>query len=329
VLSLFSFIVGSAFVVLIGAGTAWVLLRKAGLMRRKRDFTWLNLQGELPAILNEFQSAIDTAQADAEKGTKIGEAVMAAVKAIDLALRDYQKRIADLETRMEGSEKQSAELAQSLTSRQASLDQNSKALAGLEVRLDGVAKLLTALTEQFADFKQATESGIDTRFDGVGKQLTAVNDQLAGLRQASESGASQHKAAGEALRVISGSLAALKSQVAGLAQRLDVEETGQARLSALAEATSASVAALTATSEKNAQEIVALEPRLLWKIESLETLVNSTQASIRPLTGDDEADDSGEFVRRDGNDKRGPDGGESDPIAPEHALAPSPPSRSR
>jgi chromosome segregation ATPase len=297
-------------------------------MRRKRDFTWLNLQGELPAILNDFQSSIDQAQAEAEKGTKIGEAVMAAVKAIDLALRDYQKRIADLETRMEESEKESAELKKSLSLQHLSLGENSKALAGIDVRLDGVAKQLSALTEQFSDFKQATESGIDARFDGVGKQLTTVNDQLAGLKQASESGASQHKAAGEALRVISSTLAALKSQVAGLAQRLEAEETAQAHLSALAESMGESVAALKVVSEKNAQDIVALEPRLKWKIESLETLVKSIQAGIRPLTGDGE-DDSREFIRRHAADKDGHDGGEDEPITSEHPLVPSPPPRPR
>jgi chromosome segregation ATPase len=312
--------------VLIGGVTAWLLLRKAGLMPRKRDFTWLNLQGELPAILSDFQSAIDQAQAEAEKGTKIGEAVMAAVKAIDLALRDYQKRIADLESRMEESEKESAELKKSLSLQHLSLGENSKALAGIDVRLDGVARQLDALTEQFSDFKQATESGIDARFDGVGKQLTTLNDQLAGLKQASESGASQHKAAGEALRVISSSLSALKSQAAGLAQRLEVEETGQARLSGLAESMGESVAALKAVSEKNAQDIVALEPRLSWKIETLETLVKSTQAGIRPLTRDGE-NDSREFIQRDARDVR--DGGEHEPITSEHALVPSPPSRSR
>jgi len=75
--------------------------------------------------------------------------------------------------------------------------------------------------------------------------------------------------------------------------------TGEARLSALAESTGESVAALKAVSERNAQEIVAPEPRLLWKIEALETLVKTTLAAIKPPSDDREgAHDSGEFIRR-------------------------------
>src|SRR5580693_2592528 len=113
------------------------MLRKGGVMRRGRNYAWLELPGELPAILTEFQHSIDAAHAEAQKGTKMGEAVVAAVKAIDLAIRDYQKRISDLEKRTSESEKQSEESKKSLAARQASLDENAKSLAALNVRLDG------------------------------------------------------------------------------------------------------------------------------------------------------------------------------------------------
>jgi hypothetical protein len=80
---------------------------------------------------------------------------------------------------------------------------------------------------------------------------------------------------------------------------MEAQETGEVRLSGLAESTDESVAALKAASEKNAQEIVALEPRLLWKIEALETLVKTTLATLKPASDDGEGGhDSEEFIRR-------------------------------
>src|ERR1700733_5556285 len=94
------------------------MLRKGGVMRRGRNYAWLDLPGELPAILTEFQHSIDAAQAEAQKGAQVGEAVWAAVKGIALALRNYQKPISDLEKRRTGSKLQSEKLKKSLVARQ-------------------------------------------------------------------------------------------------------------------------------------------------------------------------------------------------------------------
>jgi hypothetical protein len=67
-----------------------------------------------------------------------------------------------------------------------------------------------------------------------------------------------------------------------------VEEAGQARLSAVSESLAKSLAALRAVTDKTAQDIAALEPRLLWKIEAIETLVNSLALTTSsPPIGDD------------------------------------------
>ena len=69
-----------------------------GFMRRGRSYAWLHLPGELPAILSDFEGTIERSQAEAQKATKISEAIMAAAKSIEIALKDFKTRIADLET---------------------------------------------------------------------------------------------------------------------------------------------------------------------------------------------------------------------------------------
>jgi chromosome segregation ATPase len=257
-LSFYALIVG-ALVVVLAALAAWALLRDGGLMRRGRSYAWLNLPNELPAILSDFEDAIERSRAEAQRAAKVSEAIMAAAKSIEIALKDFKTRIADLEKRMDGGEKQSEDMKKLLMALQTSSADNSRALAGIEVRLTD-----------------------------VGKQLPALTDQFSGLKQLTESGASQHTATGERLRSINDDLAAVGSEVARLSQRLGVEETGQARLSVLSESLAKSLSALKADAEKAAQDIAALEPRLLWKIEALQTLVNSLAVTTTsPPIGDD------------------------------------------
>jgi chromosome segregation ATPase len=258
-LSPFVIIIGAALVVLVAAVTAWPVLRKSGFMRRGHSYAWLNLPSELPAILSDFEDTIERSQAEAQKATKISEAIMAAAKSIEIALRDFKKRIADLEERMDESEKQSEEMKKLLIALQASSGENSHSLSGIDVRLADVGKQLPALTDQFSVLKQLTESGV-----------------------------SRHKETGEELRAISDDLAAVRTEVVGLSRRVGIEETGQARLSILSESVVESVSALKAVTEKTAQEIAALESRLLWKLEALEALVNSTPVTTgSPPIGDD------------------------------------------
>jgi len=67
-------------------------------------------------------------------------------------------------------------------------------------------------------------------------------------------------------------------------------EKGQARLSALTQSLSQSVGALKAVADETAQRISALESRLLWRIEALETLANSAQAAADRPSSDDAED---------------------------------------
>jgi chromosome segregation ATPase len=256
-LSPFAFVIGAALVVLIAAATAWAV-RTGGGIRRGRSYDWVKLPSELPTILGEFQHSIEGAQEDARRAAKTSEAIMAAVGPIELALRDFKKRITELEKRTDENERQSAELKSSLVERQVSLEGNTRAIERSNARLDG--------------------------FD---QQSRAVADTLSGLKQTTENGISQHKAASEELRAINSALAAIQARLTGLSQRVDVEETGQAHLSALAESVANAVAALKNGSNETAQRIAALEPRVLWRIEELEALINSAGAAISHIPAND------------------------------------------
>jgi chromosome segregation ATPase len=260
-LGIYAPIIGYTLVVLVAAGIAWAVWRKNNSIRRNRNYAWPGLPHELQTILNEFHHSIEASQVEAQKAAKVGEAVMAAAKPIELALRDFDKRITELQKRTDTSEKQSAELKLSLVEGKKSLEGHAHAV------------------EQ-----------INGRLDGLNQQLAAVTEQLSSLAKMIENGVSRQKETDKELRALGGNLVAIQAQVNGLSQRMDVEETGQARLSDLAESVAKSMAALKAVSEDTAQRIAALEPRIMWKIQGLEALVNSTLATIKQRPTDDVED---------------------------------------
>jgi chromosome segregation ATPase len=285
-LSLYAFAIGTALVVLLAAVAAWAALPKGGFMRRNRSDAWRHLPTELQTILDEFANSMEASQAEIRKAAKTSEAFMAAVKPIELVLRDFKKRITEFEKSSDESEKQAAELKSSLTKCQTSLEGNARAV-----------------------------ERIDARLDEFNRRLAALTDGLSGLKQMSESSISQHKATGEELRAVESDLAMARTQMVDLSRRLDGGETAQARLSAVAESINSdlaaaetqvvglsqrldalsesvaeSVAAVKTLSQETAQRIARLERRLLWKVEGLETLVNSKLAAVECHSIDDAGD---------------------------------------
>jgi archaellum component FlaC len=247
-LSTFALNIGYALVVLIVAVAAWAAFRKR---RSLRANTWLGLPRELEALRDEFHQLIEASHGEARKALKIGETVVAAMKPTESALRDFKKRITELEKRADASDKRSAELQSSL----AELDKR-----------------------------------ISVRLDGISQQLTAATDQLSGLKQIMEGQASEHGKTREEMRAIASNLATVQSQAAGLSQRADLAETNDARLSAVTQSMAQSVAALQADSKETAQQVSTLEPRFLWKLDELATRVDSTLAALNRPPEDDAKD---------------------------------------
>jgi chromosome segregation ATPase len=251
-LGLYAPIIGFTLVVLIAAAFGWAAWRQRNSIRQNRGYSLRGLPHELREILTEFEQSIDASLAEAQKSAKIGEAVMAAAKAIELALRDFEKRVTELQKRSDAAEKQLAELKSSLGEEQKSSEGKANAIERISGRLDGGDQRLTTLT-----------------------------DQLSGLKQMVESGISQQKETGEELRAVKSGIAQIQTQVNGLAQRMAVAEKSQVRLLAVTESMNKSmVASLKAISEETVQRVSALEQRILWRIDGLETRVNSTAAAL-------------------------------------------------
>jgi chromosome segregation ATPase len=251
VLSPYAFVIGFVFVVLTAAATAYAVMRTGGVMRRSRSYDSLKLPSELPMILGEFQESIEGVQDESRRAAKVGGAIVSALGPIELALQDFKKRITKLEKRADENAKQLAELNSSLVERQTALEGNTRAIERSTARLEG-----------------------------IDQQSIAVADQLSSLKQMTESSISRHEESREELRAIKSGFAAVQAELTGLSQRVAFGETGQTQLSALAEALARSLAAIEAGSKEAAQRIVAMEPRVLWRLDELETLFKSALAAV-------------------------------------------------
>jgi chromosome segregation ATPase len=250
-LSPYAFAIGFVFVVLTAAATAYAVMRMGGVMRRSRSYDSLKLPSELPMILGEFQESIDGLQDEGRRAAKVGGALVSALGPIELALQDFKNRITKLEKRADENAKQLAELNSSLVERQTALEGNTRAIERSTARLDG-----------------------------IDQQSIAVADQLSSLKQMTERSISRHEESREELHAIKSGFAAVRAELTGLSQRVAFGETGQTQLSALAEALTKSVAALDTGSKETVQRMVAIEPRVLWRLEELETLFKSALAAV-------------------------------------------------
>jgi chromosome segregation ATPase len=294
VLSPYTFVTIAAIVLLIAAVAAWALFRPGGVMRRTRTYDWLNLPSELPAILNEFERSLEAAHEEVRRGTKVSDAMMAAIGPIDQALRDFKNRISELEKRADESGKQLAELKSALAERHTSLDTKlTERHASLETKL---TERQTSLEGKLAERQKSLEENAraiergGARLDGLDKQLAPVSEKLSNLVQLTENEISRHDSTRDELRAAGSGLAAAQAQLTGLSQRVDAGEAGHAHLSALAEAAADALAALKAGAKDTSQKIATLEPRILWKIEELEALINATRAAMEKVPVDDGGD---------------------------------------
>src|SRR5262249_30753411 len=154
-------------------------------------------------------------QTAARKATTIGETVIAALKAIESALRSFNDRLAELEKRIDESDGLLTRLKSSLEKQDNSSKDSAHAIERVNIRLEG--------------FEQ---------------QLMAATDQLSSLRQTINDITAQNQQNSETLRTINSTFKAVQAQTDGLSQRLDLKERDQTDLWSLTKSTADSFASL-------------------------------------------------------------------------------------
>jgi chromosome segregation ATPase len=331
VLSAYAPTIVSVLIVLIVAATAWAVMRNGGAMRRKRSYSWVNLPGELPNILSDFQQSIDGTQEEARRAAKMGEAIVGAMGAVELALKDFKNRITELEKHAGETEKHFAELKLSLAGVQKSLEENARAAEKSNARHDGFGQRMTAVTDKLTSLTQATESATSEHREthkASREELRAISNSVAAVQAAAHEElrtisasmeavqataqddlrtirnnmaaaqataqddlrairnnlAATQAATQQELRTLGDNLMTVQARLTALSRRADVGETGHAQLSAVADTLTTAVAALKSGAKEISHRMGTLEPRVLWRIEELETLIKSSLAAMQPVS---------------------------------------------
>jgi hypothetical protein len=267
VLGQYALHIGLALVALIAALAAWAVSRKRRSIRRE-DEIYIGrsaFERALETLRHELQQSIEASQATASRAAEIGEKVIAAVKPIEVALRDLSGRIAELEWRAEASDELSADLKSSLRAQDSASEENARAVEGINVRLGG--------------FEQ---------------QLIAVFNQLSNLKQVIEGMAVRNDKNSEELRTINTSLAAVQSQMDDLSQCVNLGERGLTDLSIKTESIAESVASLKSSSQQAEQQLADGERRLASKLAEPEAVPNGPPTAVNGISTED-VKDAGEY----------------------------------
>ena len=95
--------IGFALVALTLGLAGWGLFLRRQWARREDEISigYSDLERALDDLRTEFQHSVETTSS---RATRIGERVLAAVKPIEVALRDFSSRIANVESRANASD---------------------------------------------------------------------------------------------------------------------------------------------------------------------------------------------------------------------------------
>jgi hypothetical protein len=124
-----------ALVVLILGLAGWGLFLRRQWSRREDEISirYSDLGRALDDLRTEFQHSIETTSS---RATRIGEGVLAAVKLIEVALRDFSSRIASVESRANASDQMSSGLQSSLRAQEGTSEQLARAVETMNSRLE-------------------------------------------------------------------------------------------------------------------------------------------------------------------------------------------------
>jgi chromosome segregation ATPase len=164
-LSPYTLLIALALIVIIAAA-AWAVLREFSSIRRR----------------------LEAVESNATTLEKIGQNVIAAVKPIELALKDLNSRVVVLEERTTANDQLLSELMSSVAQQQSVLDEKEVVLAELNIR---VGEQLATITHQLSTVEQMIErettlnaersesiGDIDAKLSGVDNRIAALTRRL-------------------------------------------------------------------------------------------------------------------------------------------------------
>ena len=174
--------VGLAVAMVIAAVVVAVILHKQGSIRRSRGQS--EIEGHVRhadwGSAHGVQHSIEAVEAKAAEAAKLGENVIAAVKPIELALKDLNKRVAELHARVDVMGK----MLGKLSPRSDEPSPEEKARAAVDAKLEELEPRLKTLTDESSTLKQAVER-ITTResaiADTVDTGLVDIQGQIDAL----------------------------------------------------------------------------------------------------------------------------------------------------
>jgi chromosome segregation ATPase len=151
--------VGVAFVAtLVALATLAKLRGPLSIYFKRTELDGEALRAEMTRSLTifraELHSAVAKAEAEAGNARRIGEAVIAAVKPIEGALRHLSSRIAAMELRADASDKPHADHKSSAERLQSSLENNAHAAGEMDVRLNEIQRQLAATTDRLSSLEE-------------------------------------------------------------------------------------------------------------------------------------------------------------------------------
>jgi chromosome segregation ATPase len=196
--------IGLALTVIV-AVAVWALLRELGSIRKR----------------------LEGAESNTTTLEKIGQNVIAAVKPIELALKDFNSRVVVLEDRTGANDQLLSELKSSVAQQQSILDEKAIVLAELNTR--------------------------------VGEQLATITPQLWTVEQMIERETTLNAERSESIGDIDAKLSGVENRIAALTRRLELGEYKRGELSELIAFMPDSIARLNSASDRTAETLRSLD----------------------------------------------------------------------
>ena len=183
--------VGTLAAVAILATLRWYLTIYFNRTKLDGEALRAEMTRSLAIIRAELQSAVAKAEAAAGNARRIGEAVIAAVKPIEGALRHLSSRIAAMELRADASDRLHADHKSSTERLQSWLENNAYAAGEMDVRLNEIQRQLAATTDRLSSLEETMRevtlnsaeshrivTGIDGRLREIDEQFAKFSDRV-------------------------------------------------------------------------------------------------------------------------------------------------------
>jgi predicted nucleic acid-binding Zn-ribbon protein len=261
-----SFASNLALVLLFAAAltiAAWGVLRSRSRHHSHYvPLTRSDLDREVERVRREFQQTTSAV-------AQVGEKVIAAMRPIESALKNFGARMSQLEQHAASSEQSLAQFRSSLGEHERCTNESDRAIADIH--------------------RQLSE---------LGRQLAALADQLAPVKQGINDTSEQNKENTDALQIIAAGLAAVQSQMDTLSQRVGHIETEQTPLLGL----TSSIAVLKAGLEGMVADVSTFGSKVA-ELERRTERVSAVKALPIEAANDCNASPSfGEQDKRDGHE---------------------------